>query len=493
MILGIDLGTTFSSAACVNCEGIPRIIVNSEGENATPSVVLFEGNNEVVVGSSAKATSIIRSRDIVMDVKNMMGKKTVIKEVNEKKYSPEMISSLILRKVIQDAENYTGEKVDGVVVSVPAYFNDSRRKATADAVQIAGASLMGMINEPTAAALFYAYNSDIKNQNVLVYDLGGGTFDVTIVHIEDMNRINVLCTDGLSATGGRFFDQCIIDYVVESLEQKYGIDLEDEEYLDDLQELAIEAEKIKKQLSSCTKANVVIKIGSIKESIEITRELFEDMISPMYKRTQVKTEAAIKASGLEMQQIDRVLLVGGSGRIPYIRKKLSEFIGKEVLVTVNPDEAVALGAALFAQIGSTGEHFIDVCSHSIGVVVCENAGYENDIIIRKNTRIPVEVERRYRTVADNQECIYLTLTEGEYREITDVNIIGEYKINLPVGVREKELVLIKIRFDMNQLLHIIVKLPESNFEEEYHMVRKTNIPEWEIENVAGLLRDVVVS
>lgn len=496
MILGIDLGTTFSAGAYVDDKGEPQITSNSEGGKLTPSVVLFDpdNDNEIVVGKAAKDSAILYPKNVVIDVKNYMGKNKIMKEYNGRKYTPEMISSFIIRKVVRDAEEYIGQKMDGVVITVPAYFSDARRKATEDAAAIAGYPLLGMINEPTAAALCYQKKQKIANENIMIYDLGGGTFDVTILHIDDSEHIEVLSTDGLSNAGGRFFDQCIIDYVRDTIESKHDIDIEDEEYIDVLQDLYKDAEEAKIQLSSRKTTNIIVKSGKIREKIEISREQFEKMISKTYRRTELKMEEALKSAGLEKKDIHRILLVGGSSRIPYIAENVENFIGRDPSKDINPDEAVAMGAAIYSRLCENKEaRFMDVCSHSIGVVVTEGNEEVNEIVIPKNSKVPVEVEQHFRTLVDNQKQIDLTVTEGEYREVTDVTVIGTVEIDLPHNTPARSPVRIRIGLDEHQLIHIHIALPDMGFEKEYHMKRIANMDEDEIKNVTGILRDYTVS
>lgn len=497
MTLGIDLGTTYSVGAYIDNNGVPQVILNSEGNTMTPSVVLLDSENEIVVGDVAKDHAIIRPEDVISVVKNDMGKRIIVKEKSGKQYTPEMISSFIIRKIVQDAEAATGETVSNVVITVPAYFKDSQRKATEDAAVIAGVPLGGMINEPTAAALCYVHKHEVENEHILVYDLGGGTFDVTILYVKNKNQIEVKSTGGLSNAGGRFFDQAIVDYVREYMEEKHGIDLEDDEYLDDLQELYLKAEKAKMQLSNRTSSTITLKVDSVREAIEITREQFQQMISKTYDKTERKMKEAILAAGIQIKDIDKVLLVGGSSRIPYVGERVGQFIGKEPSKEINPDEAVAIGAALYAQTSISHEdetQFTDVCSHSIGVVVLNDKGQEeNERIIMRNSSLPIQKEERFRTAIRNQKKIDLCVTEGEFKELSDVTIIGNFGIDLPANVPENTLILLTISLDIRQLIHIHISLPDIGFEQEYRMKRIANMDEETIQNVTGMLRDMKVS
>ena len=497
MILGIDLGTTYSVGACINEEGNPQVVQNNEGSRLTPSVVLFDEEDKVVVGEVAKDNSVIRPEDVIAAVKSHMGEKVVIKKVGDKEYTPEMISSFIIRKVVQDAEKALGETIKEVVITVPAYFSAAQRQATMDAAKIAGVSAIGTINEPTAAALCFAHQNNLENQNILVYDLGGGTFDVTILNLKEKNQIQVLGTAGLSEAGGRFFDISIVDYVCDYMEDKYDIDLRDEEYVDDLQDIMIKAEKVKIQLSNVEKATISLRIGKIKENIEISKEEFENMISSTYQKTERKMKEAIKMAHLTTADIDKVLLVGGSSRIPYIVEQVQKFIGKEPSREINPAEAVAMGAALYAKSIKKEEeaiNFTDVCSHSLGVVVInpETGEEENEKLLLKNSKLPAEGKKSFRTMGAKQKKIKLQLTEGEFKEITDVTIIGTFEIELPPDVSKNEKVEITITLDTNQMIHIHMEMAESGFVQECHLKRNINLEEEVVENMTGIMRDVDV-
>lgn len=497
MVLGIDLGTTYSVAAYMDEENKPQIVENNEGNRMTPSVVLFDTDNSIVVGDVAKESAAIRPEDVVAEIKNKMGEKVVVKKTGGKDYTPEMISSFILRKIVKDAEQFLGEKVEEVVITVPAYFSDAQRKATEDAAALAGVKTLGIINEPTAAALCFVNQNNIENQKVLVYDLGGGTFDVTILNVKENNQVEVMSTAGLSKAGGRFFDLEIVDYICEYMEDKYDIDLNDDEYLDEFQEVLLKAEKAKIQLSKVGKASIPLKIGKVKENIEITRQKFEEIIQDTYEKTERKMKEALRIANMKPNEIGKVLLVGGSSRIPYIVNRIENFIGKEPSREINPAEAVAMGAVLYADsLKNNGKntHFTDVCSHSIGVVVInkESGEEENQPLIRRNSQIPTEFKQRFRTVVKGQKKIELQLTEGEYKELTDIAIIGTQLIYLPEDVKKNELIELTISLDNSQLIHVHMEMPDHNFVEECHLKRDVNMDEEDIENITGILLDMDV-
>ncbi len=499
MFLGIDLGTTYSVGAYIDENGEPQVIINTEGSRITPSVVYFESNDSVVVGQTAKDNSIINPDDVVSAVKNYMGEQKKFPTSHGEEYTPEVVSSLIVKKVVADAEKYLNseEKIKDVVVTIPAYFKDAQRKATEDAISISGLNLLGTINEPTAAALYYAVKTKMNHANILIYDLGGGTFDVTIVRIDDDN-IEVKSTGGISKVGGRFFDQEIVDYVCEVIEDKYDIDLEDEEYLDTYQELYERAEKAKIQLSNQEKATIAVRTGTIRENVVVKRELLESIVAKLYKRTEFSVKKALRDAGISAADIDKAILVGGSSRIPYIENHLSQLLGMTLSHEVNPDEVVALGAALYAKqlVGADVKKTIhDVCSHSIGVVAIDRNTRKktNSILIKRNSQIPVAVSQRFRTIIDNQEEIELSVTEGEFAELSDVSILNSTRIQLPEQLAAGTRVEIKLQLDEAQLVHVYLLIPDIGYEKEYKFKRNANLSEEEVAMLTGIIADYEVS
>lgn len=470
-------------AAYIGNNGEIHVVDNDEGSSLTPSVVFVEDKQHAIVGEAAKDNALLEPDKVISVIKNEMGKRIVVLEQEGVEYTPEIISSFILRKIAKDAEQATGEKVESVVITVPAYFKDSQRKATEDAAIISGYPLAGMINEPTAAALCYIRQNVIKDEKILVYDLGGGTFDVTILDVKDEENISVISTDGLSHAGGSFFDKEIVDYVREKVRSEQGIDLFDDVYKNDLQELFIRAEKAKKELSQREKSSIIFRVGSIPINVSITRDDFNDIVKDTCDKTKRKISQALTNANLSKEDINRVIMIGGSSRIPYIRDEISAFMGKEIQRDVNPDEAVAVGAAIYADILSKGtSNFTDVNSHSIGLVVINKDGEEeNERIILRNTHLPAEKTRRFKTVRDNQKSIVLSVTEGEYKELTDVTIIGDFEIVLPSNVPMGTSVEITVSLDIYQLIHIYIKLPDYGVSEEYHMKRVANMDDVEIE------------
>jgi len=497
MRLGIDLGTTFSAGAYVNAAGEPEIIINKEGGRLMPSVVFFEGDNRVIVGETAKENSILYPDRVISTVKNYMGKKIEFPISNGKSYTPEEISAFILRKLVNDASEYIGQEIEGVVITIPAYFTDAQRKATEDAAKIAGLHLLAMINEPTAAAIYYAHKLHLSGKgNVMVYDLGGGTFDVTVLHM-DQGDIVVKSTHGLANVGGKFFDQDIVDYVCDYFMEKYGIDLEGEEYLEEYQELFLKAENCKIQLSSKNCASIVLKVGRIKENITITREFFEEKVKKFYSRSEISVKKAMRDAGLTFDDLDKIILVGSSSKIPYIAQQLQILTGKQPSKEVNPDEAVALGAALYANMLGGGQaSIIDVCSHSIGIVVIDNLQNKqkvNHILISHNSPLPCEIEQTFYTMVNNQKAIELSVTEGEFKELSDVTILFTSVIDLPEGLPARTEVKIKLALDKNQLLHVYLEIPAVHLSKEYTIKRDANMDDEELNRLMGLIADYEIN
>ena len=504
MILVIDLGTTYSVGAYLNEKGEPQVITNMEGSQITPSVVYFESETSVVVGQTAKDNSIINPDDVVSAVKNYMGEKKIFMSSYGQEYSPEVVSSFILKKIVTDAQKRLDltEEIKDVVITIPAYFTDAQRTATEDAAKIAGLNLMGTINEPTAAALYYAVSTKLNHANILVYDLGGGTFDVTIIKIDD-DDVVVKSTGGLSKLGGRFFDEEIVEYVRDYIEDKYDVDLEDEEYMDAYQELYGRAEKAKWQLTNQEKATIAVRAGAVKENVVITREQFEAIVAKLYKRTEYVVKKALKDAEIEATELDKVILVGGSSKIPYIEKKLSELTGKSLSHEVHPDLVVAQGAALYGKqlmdkisnSENEGKVIHDVCSHSIGIITIDPITYKkiNSIQIKRNTALPTFVKMPFRTAVDYQEKIELSITEGEFKEVTDVAIISSTDIILPKNLVKGTKGEIHLQLDESQLVHVYIKIPTANYEEEFTFERSANLSEAEVQMLTGIIADYDVN
>lgn len=499
MILGIDLGTTYSVASYLDENGEPCVITNMEGSQTTPSVVFFESNNSVIVGQSAKDNSILDSNNVVSAVKNMMGKKCTYKSTYGIEYSPEMISSFILKKIVSDAEKRLDltQKIKDVIITIPAYFNDSQRKATEDAAKIAGLNLLATINEPTAAALYYAVKSKLNHANILVYDIGGGTFDVTIIRIDD-EEVVVKSTGGLLGVGGRFFDEEIVDYIVDFFYNIHNIDLSDDEYFDIYQELFVKAEKAKIQLSNQTKTTVPIRVGNIKENVVLTREKIEEIVARLYSRTEYTVKKALNDAKMQVNELDKVLLVGGTSKIPYIERKISELIGQQPSHEVHPDLVVAQGAAIYGnQIMGKNQikKISDVCSHSIGILMYDTGRRQryNCIQIKRNSLLPIEKKVYAKTNVDNQEAINIDVTEGEFEEITDVSIIFSDSLPLPDGVKAGTRIEIVLSLDKSQLVHIYIEIPSIEYKKEFSFERTANLSIEDIERYTSMVLDCEIN
>lgn len=483
MNVGIDLGTTFSAVAHIKL-GQPEIIINREGDRLTPSVVLVQEDGSVIVGSAAKEQAVIQPHSVVAAVKNYMGTREEFLLADGKRYLPEVISSFILRRLVQDAERFTGEHVEGAVITIPAYFTDAQRKATIDAAQLAKVPLLAVINEPTAAAVYYARRlSETQPLNLMVYDLGGGTFDVTILSARGTD-ILVLSTGGLSRTGGKDLDMAIVEYVCKVFLEKYDIDLEDEEYQDEYQDLVLKAEVCKIQLSSKENASIPLRVGKAKENVVVTREFLETKVRKLYLRTEGIVKRALRDAGLAtFQQLDKVVLVGGSSMIPLIQRSLHSLTGIAPSADVNPSEAVALGAAIYAEHRCTVS---DVCSHSIGVAAFSRGGQINHILIPRSSRLPCQVEESFFTMRKNQSSIVMTLTEGESANLSDVTTISEQTIHLPNGLPEGTEVTITLSLDTNQILHLQLCVAAASIWEEYDINRTRNLDAETLKRWQGL-------
>lgn len=492
MVIGIDLGTTFSAAAYLNAEGIPQIIDNSRGERLTPSVLLEEEDGTMVVGEDARENMVLMGNAAISAVKDYIGTDREFTFPSGQTYTPEQISALILKKIAKDAGEFLGQETSQVVITVPAYFNDAQRQATKDAGRMAGLRVVGMLNEPTAAALYYAWSSRIEQGRVLVYDLGGGTFDASIVEIHG-KKAEVIATSGLRKLGGHFFDQLLLNYVADYLLEQYDLDIYEEEYIDELQELSLKAETCKIQLSSRSTAVIVVKIGAVRERLTITREQFEKMIEKFYRRTESTVRMVLADAGLEWKDIDKLLLVGGSSRIPYIIDQLREFSGMEPSRETNPDEAVALGAAIYGS--DLFEKIQDVCSHSLGIVSQGGAakGKYNSIIIPRNTVLPARLSKDYYTGIANMEKIYLEVTEGEDEDLDFVSVLAGIEILLPPGIPKNTRVTVEMFLNQAQLLQIYARIhTEPEIYKEIAIERNSNLGEAEVARQTTLLERIVI-
>lgn len=431
--VGIDLGTTFSAIAHVNRHGVPEILHNSEGDRITPSVVLFDGD-EIIVGNYAKQAAVAFPDQVAEFVKRHMGESDYRFEYRGKEYTAEQLSSFVLAKLKHDAEVRLGHRVDQAVITVPAYFGDLQRRATMRAGELAGFQVLKLINEPTAAAFAYGLANAGRAMRCLVFDLGGGTFDVTLVDIEG-NEISVVATAGDYQLGGKDFDDVLIRYAAERFRDRHGIDpLEDSVARHDLRQKCVSA---KLSLSRRPRINLFYDYQGRTLRLEITRELFEDLAGGLLARCERLTRDVLNEAKVGAETIDTVLLAGGSTRMPMVRRLIKDMFDKDPATDINPDECVSLGAALTAALESArlaGEappvdiRTHDVTSHSLGMVVFRESKLHNSPIIRRNSRIPCERTRDdYVTTHDGQTTMDLWLVQGEHADPLACNVLGHFE------------------------------------------------------------------
>ena len=481
-VIGIDLGTTNSCVAVIE-GGEPVVIANAEGARTTPSVVGFGKNGERMVGQVAKRQAITNPDRTVSSIKRQMGSDYKV-TIDDKKYTPQEISAMILQKLKTDAEAYLGEKVTEAVITVPAYFTDAQRQATKDAGHIAGLEVKRIINEPTAAALAYGIDKE-DDQKVMVYDLGGGTFDVSIIEMGDGVQ-EVLATAGNNHLGGDDFDQRVMNWIIEEFKKSNGIDLRGDKMA--MQRLKEAAEKAKIELSGVTSSDInlpyitVDATGPKHLELTLTRAKFNELTADLVEATMGPVRQAMSDSGLSTSEIDKVLMVGGSSRIPAVQEAIKKFIGKDPFKGINPDECVAIGASLQAGVMGgevKGLLLLDVTPLSLGI---ETMGGINTKIIERNTTIPVKKSQIFSTAVDNQPSVEVHVLQGEREFAKDNKTLGVFHLDGIMPAR-RGVPQIEVSFDIdaNGIVHVSAKDLGTNKEQSISITSSTNMSKDDIE------------
>ena len=483
-IIGIDLGTTNSCVAVME-GGKPVVITNAEGSRTTPSVVAFTKTGERVVGDAAKRQAVTNADKTIASIKRHMGSDYKV-DIDGKKYSPQEISAMILSKLKRDAESYIGEPVTEAVITVPAYFTDAQRQATKDAGKIAGLDVKRIINEPTAAALSYGLDNE-EEQKIMVYDLGGGTFDVSIIEIGD-GVIEVLATAGDNKLGGDDFDNAITQYMLEEFKKAEGVDLSTDKMA--LQRLKEAAEKAKKELSSATTTNINLPFitatadGPKHFDMNLTRAKFEELVNDLVERTAIPVQNAMKDAGLNYSDISKVLLVGGSTRVPCVQEKVKQLTGKEPNKSLNPDECVAIGASiqggkLAGDAGAGDILLLDVTPLSLSI---ETMGGIATKLIERNTTIPTKKSQVFSTAADNQTAVDINVLQGERQFAKDNKSLGQFRLDgIPPARRGVPQIEVTFDIDANGIVNVSAKDLGTGKEQHITITSGTNMSDDDIE------------
>ena len=483
-IIGIDLGTTNSCVAVME-GGKPVVIANTEGIRTTPSVVAFTKTGERLVGDPAKRQAVTNADKTISSIKRHMGSDYKV-TIDDKKYTPQEISAMILQKLKKDAESYLGETVSEAVITVPAYFNDAQRQATKDAGKIAGLDVKRIINDPTAAALAYGLDNETE-QKVMVYDLGGGTFDVSVIEIGD-GVIEVLSTNGDTHLGGDDFDQKIIDWMVSEFKKAEGVDLSTDKMA--LQRLKEAAEKAKKELSSATTTNINLPFitatadGPKHFDMNLTRAKFEELVHDLVERTAIPVQNAMKDAGLNYSDISKVLLVGGSTRVPCVQEKVKQLTGKEPNKSLNPDECVAIGASiqggkLAGDAGAGDILLLDVTPLSLSI---ETMGGIATKLIERNTTIPTKKSQVFSTAADNQTAVDINVLQGERQFAKDNKSLGQFRLDgIPPARRGVPQIEVTFDIDANGIVNVSAKDLGTGKEQHITITSGTNMSDDDIE------------
>lgn len=502
MVMGIDIGSSCCAEAYLDWKGTSQVLKIPNSPRATPSAVLFEEETRIIVGTQAKEKLLLDPENVVFVNKQQMGRGAVLREGNGIQYTSDFITGFLMKKIVQRARDQYGDQLTGAVMTLPVYFGDAQKKAAERAANMAGIPLVGVIDEASAAVLYYTRARKVRGKHFLVYDFGGSCLDVSLVRAENKNPPEVIASRRVYSAGGRIFDQLLVDCVRKEVEEHDGIDLEVRGWNPELQEIYLQAERAKIQLSTHTGAEIDVRLDGSWDyyTLGFSRNDFEEMIAHTCARTMETIREVIDASGWKTQEIDAILLAGGCCNIPFVQEQLAAFqqrsgMGK-VEKTDRLDQVSAMGAALYAGMPESKASLLKseyVCGQGIGAVFYDDAYHpKNQVLIPRGSILPAEGVRQFRTIRDKQPVLKLAITQGDYPQLSDVMVLKELELELPEGLSKHARIELKLRLEASRAICVDVKIPDVGFQRQFRVEHPAGTEDVSMEAVWKVLEDYEV-